>query len=83
MSYCVYIIYSEKLDRYYVGYSENITIRLEQHNKGLSAFTAKVSDWKIVYQKSFPTRQQAHQREKKIKSKKSRKYIQWLISSTD
>jgi len=37
----------------------------------------------IVYQKSFPTRQQAHQREKKIKSKKSRKYIQWLISSTD
>jgi len=46
MSYFVYIIYSEKLDRYYVGYSENITIRLDQHNKGLSAFTAKASDWK-------------------------------------
>jgi putative endonuclease len=79
MGYYVYIIYSGKLDKYYVGYSEDILTRLEQHNGGVSAFTSKANDWRIEYSESFETRQQAHWREKEIKSKKSRKYIEWLI----
>lgn len=81
MSFTVYIIYSKKLDKYYVGYIENIEIRLAQHNSGISDYTSKATDWETKYVESFDTRQDAMKREKEIKNKKSRKYIEWLISS--
>jgi putative endonuclease len=81
MSYFVYIIYSKKLNKYYVGYSENIILRLQQHNEGISIFTSKANDWKLVYHEPFATRQEAQKREKAIKAKKSRRYIEWLIGS--
>jgi putative endonuclease len=77
----IYIIYSAKLDRYYVGYTSDVVIRLEQHNTGKSSFTSKASDWKLVYQEQFTSREEAHRRELNIKKKKSRKYIEWLIGS--
>ena len=77
----LYIIYSEKLDRYYVGHSADPGIRLTQHNCGESSFTSKASDWELVFQQSFDTRKEAHARELEIKKKKSRKYIEWLITT--
>ena len=79
--YHFYIIYSDKLDRYYIGYTEDILVRLGQHNSGQSGFTSKASDWKLVYTEAYPDRKLAHQRERAVKSKKSRKYLEWLISS--
>jgi len=80
MFYC-YILYSLKLDRYYVGHSQDIDLRLVQHNSGISAFTAKADDWKIVYKQAFETRESARTRENEIKPKKSRKYIEWIITA--
>lgn len=81
MSYSVYIIYSLKLDKYYIGYSEDVSVRLEQHNSGISTFTAKANDWTLKYLEILPTREAAMKREKEIKNKKSRKNVEWLISS--
>jgi len=81
MAYSVYIIYSAKLDKYYVGYTEDIDQRLMQHNEGISTFTSKATDWVLKYTAVFNSRTEAHQRESEIKKKKSRKYIEWLISS--
>ena len=81
MPFFVYIIYSEKLDKYYIGYTEDIPVRLAQHNSGISTFTAKAADWILKCSEQQPTREAAMQREKQIKQKKSRKYIEWLISS--
>ncbi len=82
MTYSVYIIYSAILDKYYVGYSEDILQRLEQHNSGISDFTAKANDWLLKYSVPFASRTDAMKREAEIKKKKSRKYIEWLISSS-
>ena len=38
--YFVYIIHSEKDGDYYKGFSTDVIKRLEEHNKGLSEFTA-------------------------------------------
>jgi putative endonuclease len=75
----IYIIYSAKLDRYYVGYTADIEVRIVQHNSGLSSYTSKANDWKLVYKEQFTTREEAHKRELAIKNKKSRNYIEWLI----
>ena len=68
------------LDRYYIGHTEDIT-RLEQHNSGISTYTAAANDWLLVYSEDYDTRELARKRELEIKKKKSRKYIEWLISS--
>ena len=78
--FCLYIIYSQQLDRFYVGYTENIEKRLAEHNSGISDYTSSAQDWVLKYTEYFPDRYTAHQREITIKKKKSRKYIEWLIS---
>jgi putative endonuclease len=77
----VYIIYSSGLDKYYVGYTGNIQKRLIEHNTGISTYTSKSTDWELKWIKEFSSREEAGIEEKKIKSKKSRKYIEWLVSS--
>ena len=80
MQYSCYILHSKKLNRYYVGHTQDVQLRLVQHNAGESHYTSKASDWVLVYDESFENRADAHKREIEIKKKKSRKYIEWLIS---
>ncbi len=81
MHFFVYIIYSSQLDKYYVGYTADLSKRINEHNSGISNFTDKASDWVLKYYESQESRLSAMKREKEIKLKKSRKYIEWLISS--
>ncbi len=75
----IYIIYSEKIDRYYVGITENLDWRLERHNNGWGKYTKRGIPWKIVYTEECDTKSEALKREKEIKRKKSRTYIEELI----
>ena len=79
--FSVYIIFSAQLNKYYVGHTENIKLRLTQHNEGISTFTSKANDWIIKYSENFNSREEAYKREMEIKRKKSRRYIEWLIAS--
>jgi len=83
MQYNLYIIYSIKLDRYYIGHTEDLEKRIIQHNTGMSAYTSKANDWVLKYVERYETREKARSREMEIKKKKSRKYIEWLISNTN
>lgn len=76
----IYIIYSKEADKYYVGQTENIEDRLISHRSGISKYTSMADDWVLLYSESFQTRNDAIRREIEIKKKKSRKYIEWLIS---
>ena len=79
----VYIIYSEKLDRYYIGYTDDIPWRLERHNLGWGRFTKGGIPWKLVYSEKFANKQEAMKREKEIKRKKNRIYIEHLIQNVN
>ena len=81
MAFVVYIIYSSSLDHYYIGNSGNIENRLFRHNNSGSKSTKKVNDWQLVYTEICQTKSEAVNRELAIKKKKSRKYLEWLISS--
>ena len=49
MKYFIYILYSEKSDIFYVGYTSNIDYRFSQHNEtSLDSFTSKHRPWKIM-----------------------------------
>jgi putative endonuclease len=77
--YYVYILYSEKCDRFYIGYSENIEARLERHNQGMVTATRNCKPYCIKASKAFPTDIDARREELRLKKQKSRKYLEWLI----
>ena len=76
----MYILYSEKLDKYYIGACTDLERRLYEHNIGHSTFTSNGVPWKIVYKEEFDDLRSAKKREMAIKKMKSRKYIEKLIS---
>ncbi len=75
-----YIIHSEKINKYYVGSTSNIELRVQRHNLGWGKFTKKGIPWKLVYFEIFSDKSDSLRREKEIKSKKSRTFIIKLIS---
>ena len=77
----VYLLYSKKLDKFYIGSTSDIEVRLAQHNNQEVKFTSRGTPWILKYFESFPDRTSAMKREFQIKAKKSRKYIEWLIES--
>ncbi len=80
----VYILYSQKFSRYYVGNSENIETRLKQHNIGKTKSTKNFRPWVLVHQELFETRIEARKREIQIKSYKGgRAFCELLKKGAD
>ena len=76
MAFHTFILYSKIKDKFYVGHTNDLENRLHQHNTRNNLGT---NDWCVVYDEVFNNRSDAMKREKEIKDKKSRKYIEWLI----
>ena len=82
MLFSVYILFSKTKDNYYVGFTSiEIKERIKKHNTMHKGFTGGFCDWELKYIESFSAKGDAMQREKHIKKKKSRKYIESLITS--
>ena len=82
MAYTVYIMESERTGRYYVGSTADVEERLTRHNQGRSKYTKSGIPWKVVYTEQCETRAQAVRREKQIKGRKSRAYIEDLVRTS-
>ncbi len=74
-----YIIYSERLNKYYVGACIDLGRRLYEHNIGHSKFTSTGVPWVLKHKEYFETLPEAKTRESYIKKMKSRKYIENLF----
>ncbi len=76
----VYILKSESADKYYIGCSSNPTRRLEFHNSKEKGFTSRYRPWELIFEKEYPSKEEALKVEKKIKSWKSRKMTERVIN---
>ncbi len=68
MPFC-YILFSEKLNKYYIGACNDIQRRLYEHNIGHSKFTSTGIPWRLMFKKEFDTLTEAKQYESMIKKK--------------
>ncbi len=81
---CVYILYSKKLNRFYIGYTSDFDTRLEFHKNAEShKFTANAHDWELFLRIPCDSKKQALTIEKHIKNMKSKTYIENLIKYPD
>ena len=77
--FSVYILYSEKLDRFYTGSTSDFDVRMEFHdNPEARKFTSKANDWILFDKIDCENKSQALSIEKHIKSMKSKIYIKNL-----
>ena len=74
-----YILFSKSIDKYYIGYTSDLLLRLTRHNEGWGKFSSRGIPWQLVYSEQFESKSEAIKRENAIKRKKSRIYIESLI----
>ena len=70
----VYVLYSAKFRRFYVGMSENTERRFKEHNSGSVKSTKTFIPWKLVHREEYETRIEARKREKYLKSAAGRRW---------
>ncbi|MEP0806658.1 MAG: GIY-YIG nuclease family protein [Chloroflexota bacterium] len=70
-----YILRSEQLQRYYVGSTQDVENRLNEHNAGKSKSTRAGIPWRLIHVEEFPTRSEAMLRERKIKARGVERYL--------
>ena len=73
--YYIFILKSLVARKSYVGISDNIRRRLEEHNKGKGFYTKRYKPWKLIYKEEFSNRDEARKREKYLKSASGRRYL--------
>ena len=71
----VYIIYSKKLEKYYVGSTQDIEIRLYKHNTAASKSTKSGIPWQLVTTIDCDNRSEAVKLEMKIKKRGIKRYL--------
>jgi putative endonuclease len=79
--YSVYIIYSQKIDKYYIGFSSNVNERLAKHNRNSKGFSNKGKPWILIYQETFSNKTDAMAREHQLKNWKNRERLETLIKA--
>ena len=75
----VYILQSLKDFSFYVGQCDDLDARMSKHVDGLSRYTASKRPWRLRYFETYASRKEALLREREIKRRKSRLYLEELI----
>jgi len=74
----VYLIKSLKDQRKYIGQTNNLDQRLNQHNSGKVTATKNRVPFKLIYYEEFVSREEAVLREKFFKTHKGYNYLKKL-----
>ena len=74
--FSTYVLYSEKFNKIYIGYTSDLENRIIAHNeKATKGYTLRYRPWKIVHTEIFEFTSEALRREKELKTARGRKFI--------
>lgn len=76
MNYKVYILYSQKSSRYYVGQTADIDKRYKRHNNGFVPSTKSGVSWNLIKTIDVQNRSEALKLEKKIKKRGIKRFLE-------
>jgi len=79
--YNVYILFSERLNKRYIGSTSDVNNRLKEYNSGKSKFTKAGIPWELIYQESYQSNQEARLRELFLKSSVGRELLDQILKS--
>ena len=73
--FSTYILFSQKINKYYTGQTIHLLRRLEEHNRGKTPYMAGGIPWILVFSKEFKSRKEAVNLEKQIKKRGADRYL--------
>ncbi len=77
--FTVYVLYSARFDKIYIGYTSDMPNRFLSHNElATKGYTIRYRPWVIAYTEIFETKTEAIKRENYLKSTQGRKFA-WNI----
>jgi len=79
--YYIYVLQSEKDDKFYIGFTKDLKLRFEQHNKGLVQSTRDRKPFKLIYYEGCLDQKDATKREKYLKSYHGRMFLKNRLKS--
>ena len=78
--FVVYILYSEKFNKNYTGFTSNLIERFKSHNLlATKGYTIKFRPWTIIHIEFFSSKSEAMKREKYLKTGIVREFIKNII----
>ena len=75
----VYAISSNSRKYIYVGITNNLDRRIDEHNKGYNKTTRAYSPFKLILVEEFATRSAAREREKYLKSGSGKEFLKKML----
>ena len=79
--YTVYVLYSPKYDKIYIGMTSHLEMRVFAHNNLPKGWTRKFRPWELIYKEEYLNKQEASDREMALKSYQGREFIRRLIKA--
>jgi len=77
--YFVYVISSSKKNYIYVGLTNDVSRRMDEHNKGYNKTTKPYRPFELKFQEKYSTRSKAREREKDLKSGSGKEFLKSLL----
>ena len=82
LSYCVYILFSEKDCLLYIGFTTNLTNRVDKHNSGGVISTAPRRPLKLIFCEYYLFEEDARAREMYFKTSMGKKALKLMLGET-
>ncbi len=79
--YYTYILLSLKDNNYYTGFTNNLKLRFEQHNKGLVESTEDRRPFELIYYEACVDQRDAIKREKYLKTYHGKMFLKRRLKS--
>jgi putative endonuclease len=80
--FTVYVLFSKKFIKTYVGYTSDLEARILSHNSlATKGYTLKYRPWEVVHSEIFENKSDALKREKALKAGQGRIFIKELLQS--
>jgi putative endonuclease len=85
--YYVYVLFSHKDGRFYIGYTINVDNRVREHQNGEEKATKYRMPLKLIYYEAYTEQKDALGREKFLKSGSGHRYLKkqlkWFLENSD
>ena len=78
MQYFVYILFSQRDQKRYIGLTSNLGQRMREHSQGSVKSTRNRRPLKLIYFEKFVTKSEALYRENFFKSGRGRKFLKLI-----
>ena len=79
--YYSYVLLSEKDNKFYIGFTKDLKLRFERHEKGLVESTKNRRPLKLIYYEACLNQKDATRREKYLKTYNGKRFLHNRLKS--